>query len=103
MMEFTQNDWFQRDIINKLIILTKRGTDTINFVIPKKYHKYTSITVLKHANVLAEVNKSSYARLHNMMPHDAYIIKILVRIVTLGEISHEKRSKIPLSKNRRLS
>ena len=56
-MEFTQNDWGQRDIINKIVILTKRGTDTIHAVIPEKYQKYPSTTILEHANVLAKVNK----------------------------------------------
>ena len=35
-MDFTQNDWGQRDIINKVIILTKRVTDKIHAVILKK-------------------------------------------------------------------
>ena len=41
-MEFTQNDWGQRDIINKIKILTKLGTDTIHAVISTKYQKYPS-------------------------------------------------------------
>ena len=53
-----ENYWGQRDIINKIIILTKSRTDTIHAVIPMKYRKYPSTTILKHANVLAEVNKS---------------------------------------------
>ena len=56
-MEFNQNDWGQRDIINKIIILTKGGTDRMYSVILKKYHKYPPTTILKHANVLAKVNK----------------------------------------------
>ena len=35
-MESTQNDWGQQDIINETKILTKRGSDTIHDVIPKK-------------------------------------------------------------------
>ena len=58
MMESNQNDWGQRDIINKIIILTKRGTDMIHAVIMTKYHKYPSFTILKHANVLDKANKS---------------------------------------------
>ena len=27
-MELTQNDWGQHDIINRIIILTKRGSNT---------------------------------------------------------------------------
>ena len=57
-MEFTQNDWVQRDIINKIIILTKLVTDTIHAVIPIKYQRYPSTPLLKHANVLAKLNKS---------------------------------------------
>ena len=34
-MEFTKNDWGQRDIINKIITLTKRGLNKINKLIPK--------------------------------------------------------------------
>ena len=58
MMEFTQNDWGQRDIINKTKILTKRGSDKIHDVMPMKYQKYHSNTILKHANFLAKENKS---------------------------------------------
>ena len=57
MMGFTQNNSGQYDIINKIKILTKRGTDTIHALIPKKYQKYPSTKRLKHANVLAKVNK----------------------------------------------
>ena len=28
-MDFTQNDWGQRDIINRIMKLNKRGSDTI--------------------------------------------------------------------------
>ena len=34
-MEFTQNDWDKGGIINKIIILTKRGTDKIHAIILK--------------------------------------------------------------------
>ena len=57
MIEFTQNYWGQLDIINWTKILTKRGSDKIHDVIPKENHKYPSKKILKHANVLAEVNK----------------------------------------------
>ena len=40
MMEFTNNDWGQHDIINNIKILTKQGTDTIHAIILTKYHKY---------------------------------------------------------------
>ena len=69
-MSFTQNDWSQPNITSKIIILTKRGTDTIHDVIQTKYHKYPSTTILKHVNVLAKVNKSHYMRLLNMTPHN---------------------------------
>ena len=51
MMEFTQNDWGQRDIMNRIMKLNKQGSDKIHAVIPKKYQKYHSNTILKHANV----------------------------------------------------
>ena len=44
-------------MINKIIVLSKGGPDTINDVILVKYHKCPSIKILKHANVLAKVNK----------------------------------------------
>ena len=37
--------------------MKKRGTDMIHSVIPKKYQKYPSTTILKHMNVLDKVNK----------------------------------------------
>ena len=58
MTEFTKNDPGQRDIQNRLKIITKLGTDTIHAVIPKKYQKYPSTTILKHEMFLAKVNKS---------------------------------------------
>ena len=57
MMEPTQNDWGQRDIINKTKILTKKGSDKIHDVIPTKYQKYPLNTILKHANVFDKANK----------------------------------------------
>ena len=45
-------------IINTIKIIIKQGSDTINDVIPTKYHKYPSNTILKYANVLAKLNKS---------------------------------------------
>ena len=56
-MDFTQNDWGQNDIINRTKILTKRYLDMIHDVIPTKYHKYLSPTILKQGNVLDQVNK----------------------------------------------
>ena len=56
-MEFNQNYWGQYDIINKTILLTKWGIDTTYAVIPTKYQIYISSTILKHANILAKVNK----------------------------------------------
>ena len=58
MTEFTQNDWGQNNIINKIIILNKLGSDMIHDVIPTKYQKYFSTTILEHANVLAKVDNS---------------------------------------------
>ena len=47
----------KHEIIKKPKILTKRGSDNIHDVILTKYQKYTSDTILKHANVLAKANK----------------------------------------------
>ena len=87
-MEFTKNDRGQRDIINKTKLLTKRGSDTIHDVIPKKYHKYPSKTILKHANILAKVNKLHKGSLYNMTPHDSSSVIIHIYTVTLADISH---------------
>ena len=64
MMEFTQNDWDPCDIKNA--ILTKQGTYTIHAIILKEY---PSTIILKHATILAKLNKFPYESLHNMMPH----------------------------------
>ena len=56
-MSFTHNDWGQCGIINNIIILTKQGSDMIYTFIPTKYKKYPQTEILKHANVLAELNK----------------------------------------------
>ena len=66
----------------KIIILTKLGTDTINTVIPKKYQKYPSTIILQHANNLTKVNKLPYMSLLKIMPHDAHSVTIHVRIIT---------------------
>ena len=62
-------------------------------VIPTKYCKYPSTTILKHANVLAKVNKLPYECLPNITPHDAYSVKIRVRTSTLENILHKKGVK----------
>ena len=59
-------------------MLTKRGSDTIHDIIPTKYQKYPSTTILKLANVLAKVNKPPQGTLHNITPPDAYSITIHV-------------------------
>ena len=78
-------------IINKIKILTKQGTNMIHDVIPKKYQKYPSITIFKHMNVLAKVNKLPWRHLPNMTPHDTYSIPIHVCKMTLSEISHKQK------------
>ena len=56
-MEFTKNDWGQRDIVNKTKILNKRGSNKIHDVIMMKYQKCPSNKILKHANVSDKVTK----------------------------------------------
>ena len=73
------------------MILSKQGAGTIYTVIPDKYCKYLSTTILKHAVFFAKANKSSYGRLHNMTPHDAYSITFQICKTTLSDISHEKK------------
>ena len=80
MMEFTQNYWGQRDIINKIKILKERGTATIYAVVLTKYHKYPSTKILRHVNVLAKVNKSPWGCLYNIMPHGAYSIMVKLNV-----------------------
>ena len=52
------------------MILTKQVTDTIHTAIPTKYHNYPSTTILKLVDILDIVNKLTYMRLLDMMPHD---------------------------------
>ena len=85
-MELIQNDWVQHDIINKIRISNKRGSDMIHDI-----NEYFSTTIIEHANVLAKVNKSPWENLHNITPHYAYIITINVHTVTLADISHEQK------------
>ena len=47
--------------------LNQWGTDTMHAVIPTKYQKYPSTTIIKHSNVLIEVSKSPYVHLSNVM------------------------------------
>ena len=54
--------------MKNIIILTKLGADTIYTVLPMKYQKYPSTTILKHANVLDKVNKLPYKSLLDMTP-----------------------------------
>ena len=72
------------------MILNKRGAGKIHVVVPTKYHKYPSTTILEHANILAKGNKSPHVLLLYMMPHDAYSIKIHVLKMTIEKISHEQ-------------
>ena len=95
-MEFTQSYSGQCDIINQIKIFPKRVTYMINAVIPTKYQKYPSTTILEHANDLAKVNKYTYRRLHSMAPHGNYSIKIHVRTLNLAGISQEQNIKILL-------
>ena len=71
MTSLNKNEQGQRDIINKITILIKQGTDKIHAIIPTKYQKYPSTTILKHTNILDKLNKLPNGRSHNMMPHDA--------------------------------
>ena len=41
-MSHTHNEWVQRDIINNIIILTKRDADMIYTIIPTKHQNYPS-------------------------------------------------------------
>ena len=90
-MELIQNDWYQRDIINIIKILTKRGSDKIHAIIPTKYQKYSSYTKLNTLMFLAKVNKSPYGNLLNISSNNAYIITIQLHTMTLEDIRHEQR------------
>ena len=90
-MDFTQNDWSQRDIINKIIILTKRGTYVMHATITKKYQKYPSTTILKYINVLAKVNKSPLGCLHHMKPQGAQSISTHAHTMTKANISQKQK------------
>ena len=53
--------------------------------------EYPSTTMIKHANVLAKVNKSPYGNLLNMTQQDTYSITIQVCTMNLEDISHEQK------------
>ena len=91
MMSLTQNDWGQNDIINKIMILTKRVTYTIHAAILIKYQKHHSTTIVKHVNSLAKLNYSPCVCLLNMKPYDAYSITIHVCKMTIADISHKQK------------
>ena len=71
--------------------LNKRGSDTIHDVIPTKYQKYSSKTIIKHAIFLDKLNKLPQGRLIYLPSHNAYSIPIHVRTMTLAEINHTKK------------
>ena len=93
MISFTHNDWGQREILNNIIILTKRVADTIYTIIPTKYQNYPSTTTLKHANVLSKVNKLPYKCLLNTNPRDSYSLTIHMCKMTLADISHKQKEQ----------
>ena len=51
---------------------------------------YPPTTVLKHSDVLDEVNKCMCVSLRNMKPHDAYSITIHVCTMTIPDISDKQ-------------
>ena len=90
-MGFTQNCWGQRDITNKIKVLTKQGTDMIYAVITKKYQKYPSTTIIEHKDVFDKVNNLPWGCLQNMTPNNAYNIPIYVLTMTLADICHGQK------------
>ena len=88
MTILTHNDWGQFDIINNIIVLTKRGADTVHTIIPKKYQKYPSTIILKQEFFLARVNNSPYGPLENMSSHYAYSITIHTHTTTLADFGN---------------
>ena len=91
-----KNEWGQRESINRIKILTKQGSDKIHDVIQTKYQKYPSNTIL---NMLLfwhkEINRlmGVYTIWHLMT---LTVLPIHIRTMTLADISHGKRSKIPI-------
>ena len=69
----------------------KQGTYMVHAIIPEKYQNYSSTTILKHANVLAKLNKMPHVRLLNITPHDPFSITIHVYAMTISGISHEQK------------
>ena len=67
-MKFTHNDWVHRDIINIIMMLTKRGANKIYNVLPKKYQKYHLTTILKYAKISDKWNKLPYKHLLDVPP-----------------------------------
>ena len=50
--------------------LNQRGKYTVTVFIPTNYYNYPSTPILRHANILAEVNKLTYVSLLNMTSHE---------------------------------
>ena len=46
----------------------QRGGDTAHTAIPTKFQNYPSTTILKHANIFAEVNKSHHVHILKRKP-----------------------------------
>ena len=86
-----QTDWGQCNIINRIKILGKRGSDKIHDVISTKYQKYPSNTKLNMLMFMAKVNKLPQGSLINIPSNDAYSIPIHLRTMTLADISKEQR------------
>ena len=63
----------------------------IHDAIPKKYQKYPFITILKHGNVVAKVNKLHCGHLDIVTPYENYGNKIHVTSMTPMYISHEQK------------
>ena len=55
----------------------------IHAVIPMECEKYPSTTILKHENILAEVNKSHNVYFSNKNVQEVYSTKIYVRTMTI--------------------
>ena len=68
---------FKNNNINQI------GTDMIHAVIPMECEKYPSTTILKHENILAEVNKSHNVYFSNKNVQEVYSTKIYVRTMTI--------------------
>ena len=76
----------------------QRSKYTMHDFILMEYQKYPSITILKHVNVLAELNELHYVNWFNMMPYQkCTFLQSTYKKWTYGKLLANKRCQIQFS------